>query len=141
MKWTPDESLRRLEESLRTATDLMEPWSLFHDEIAMRPELMELGRPGTHAMLIEMLAAGLSKVIKQPAKISDPCFFHLPEHRFWHGIARVGNRSVIAFFYERTGQGLAGLMEDLFSQQVMLVRMSMFEVPGPAAVPMARGSA
>jgi hypothetical protein len=119
----------------------MEPWSLFHDELAMRPEFMEISRPGTHARFSEMLEAVLSKVIKQPTKLVDPHFFHLPEHRFWHGMARVGNRAVIAFFYESTGQGLAGLMEDLSSQQVMILRMSMVELPGPAVVSTTRGRA
>ena len=141
MTWTPDEPLRRLQESLRSATDLMETWSLFHDELAMRPELMHLSRPGTHATFVRMLEAALSKVIKQPTKLVEPLFFHLPEHRFWHGMARAGNRAVIAFFYESTGQGLAGLMDDLSSQQVMILRVSMVELSGPAVVQTTRGRA
>jgi len=125
-------SLAALKHSLQTASDFMVPWHQFHDEVAMPSVMTSIGTPATHPRLERCLAAIAERLFKRPGAVEDPHFFHVAEHRFWHGSCFIGGRVAIGFYFDDDEIGLVGYMQSAVSSRVELVRLRQLEVPAGA---------
>jgi hypothetical protein len=134
-------ALDALRISLRRATDFMDPWVQFHDEVAMAPTLMEEGEHADNPNLLEVLAALSGKVFGQRAEPQNVLLMHVGEHGFWHGTCRLGPRMAVFFYFEELDMGLAGIVKSLTDTKVDLVRFSLIQAPGATGPSRDRGQA
>jgi hypothetical protein len=132
----------RLKTLLATATDFIEPWGYFGDEIACHPGLHSLGKPSTDAKLRAALEASCSKVKRRPVKLDDASGIHVSNRGFWHGMFTLHDGIAIWFYFEQSDQGLVGIMRSPLDQRVELVRFSVVPLPPSAGFgPAGRGRA
>jgi hypothetical protein len=137
-KLSMTERLVHLREILRTATDFRDPWDYFHDELVLDPTFMQIGRPEFSRRLEGVLSAVGSRLLGQEVRPRELMLFHLKDQSFWHGTCGLGDRVTVCFHFEDVDQGLAGLMRDLTSGEVLLARLSLVEMP-PGVTSVARG--
>lgn len=134
-------TLQHLHTTLREATVFRVPWDEFHDEVAEDPAFMSAGKPGRSELIEAALTASAAKLLGRRHPLEGPMFMHLAEHKFWHGMCRIGPFNVIFFYFEETDTGLAGLFRGLLSTNLELVRFSLIQVPEAAVFSRERGQA
>lgn len=118
-----------LRQMLVEATVFSDVYSYFMDNFGQSPELMTLGEPLRDTTFLEVLELIGSQLIGTKARISQPFLLHVPEHRFTHGVFRLGNHIASVLYFEDVKMGLAafgGLESDGPSQ---FARFSLVEHP------------
>lgn len=116
-----------LRELLRTAKDFLVPWSYFHDELAMRADFVNAGRPSASPLI----DAAIDRVAQQRGwrpTSGVEVTIHLADLEFWHGFRSLGDRTGIFFYDENTCQGLLGVMTD-FAGPIDLFRLTTVRLP------------
>lgn len=122
-------SLAALKHTLQTARDFTVPWAQFHDQVAMASVTTAIGTPTANPRLERTLAAIAERLFKRPGAVQDPRFFHVAEHRFWHGSCFIGDKVAVGFYFDDAELGLVGYMQSPVSAQVELVRLRQLELP------------
>lgn len=123
------ESLSTLKDNLQSATDLMAPWGQFHDDFAEIREYTSAAEVRRNDVIEKGLAAIAGELFDETGPLRRVRLLHLKEHGFWHGSAQIGEWTAVCFFFEETGQGLAGFFKKITDMRVELTRMTMTVVP------------
>jgi hypothetical protein len=124
-----------LRNKLLHSTDLSEPWSCFHEELASSPTFLRMGVPEDYPLLWNIVAAAAAQVLGEPKlQVSGQVLVHLPELHLWHGAGLLGSHPVAVVHLDDIDKGLAGLLSSSNSLRVELMRFSVCRVPDSAAV-------
>ncbi|MBI5544157.1 MAG: hypothetical protein HY901_09730 [Deltaproteobacteria bacterium] len=125
------DALRR---KLETSSDLVEPWTCFHDELASSQEFLGLGTSKDHPKLWAIVAACCRIVVGRELPVTRRALCHVRELRLWHGVCLLGPHPVAVFYFDDLDQGLAALIQDPRGHRVELLRFSCVELP-PGTAP------
>ena len=100
MKIDLGKTLAGLKHSLQTATDFLQPWERFHDEVAMCPIFAVIGQREENSRIVLALETGAAHLLRRRVRAVDLNFIHIAEHHFWHGHCQIGPRTVIFCFFD-----------------------------------------
>jgi hypothetical protein len=128
------EQLESLRWTLKSATDFLQPWDQFHDELMLTEDITGGGKVEDSEQITRMLAASATKLSSQRHEPKEKRYLHLAEHRFWHGMCRIGPFNVIFFYFEDGDIGLAGFSRSMLDDKIDLIRFSAVVLP-PGTMP------
>ena len=126
------DAIETLRQSVKSASDLEEPWNLFHDELAMSAEFMTMGAPKASGVLLDVIAKAASNVLGEPGTAVRVASIHLKKQRMWHGCCSLAGRPIVWFYFEDLEIGLAGILSSLTGGKVDLIRFTCVKLRGPA---------
>lgn len=130
-----------LRRHLSQATDLVEPWSYFHEHMSCRLDLHMRSRPRSNPMLEKVLAVCGTQALGR-SQVDDEAriqALYLKKERFWHGLCLFGGLTGIFFHFEKSDTGLLGLKESLFAPQTHLVRFTLLPQESRSGFPVLVG--
>jgi hypothetical protein len=122
------EKLGTLKQMLVEATDFSDVYGYFMDHFGEDPELMAMGERFRDPAFLQMLERLGAQVVGKKARIEQPLFLRVKEHRFVHGAFRYGDHVGCVFYFGDIEKGLAAFGSLESEGPTELARFTMAQV-------------
>jgi hypothetical protein len=124
------DTIERLRQLTRSATDLDAPWALFHDELAAAPGFNMAGVRAKNSRLRLVIEKAVQRV-EPDCRCAAMLLLHFGD--FWHGIMHTSLGPVVLYYFAHDDLGLLGFLGSEGGCN-HLVRFSVFELSNVTSV-------